>query len=170
MQIHPNTFFMFISFAFILSLIVIITDKRQIVKLKKRVEEEQYKRLTPFLNFAIDRDQLALRIVNEGDALAQHITIEDVTTVVDVGFQKQLILRFQPINQLKPGESALLNIAIFENDQPLPPAMLKQIGGVLLSSSFKAYIHCQNMHAISFCTELIKEGPVCKINAVALTS
>jgi hypothetical protein len=168
MQIHPDTFFLLISLAFLLSLIVIITDKRQIAKLKKCVEEEQNKRLTPFLNLAIDRNQLALRLVNEGDALAQHITIEDVSTVIDVGFQKKLLFRFKPIGHIKPGDSALLEIEMFENAQLVPPSVLRQIGGILLSTSFKAYVHCQNIAGIPFCTEIIKEGPVCKMNAVAL--
>jgi hypothetical protein len=149
-------------------LLIIIADNIRIAKLKKRIEEECHKRLTPFLNLAIDREELALRLVNEGTILAQNITIADAPVLFDVGFQKRMLLRFKPIDCLKPGESTILNIEMLENNEPVPSGMMKQIGGVLLSVSLKAYVYCQNMNGISFCIEIIKEGANCKIKCMSL--
>ncbi len=168
MQMHSDIFWTAALLINIVLLIVILLDRRSISQLKKCVKEERYKRLTPFLNLAIDRDQLALRIVNEGDTLAQNITLEDVLTIVDVGFQKKLLFRFPPIDSLKPGDSSILNIEAFEGNQPVPPALLKQLGGVLIAASFNISIRCQNMAGAVFLTTLTKEGPTCKINTITL--
>lgn len=153
---------------FSILLFIIARDKKQIAELNKLLEKERNRRSIPFLNMAIDRNQLILRLVNEGSIIANNITIEDVSTVVDIGFQKNLLFRFSPVESLKPGEAAALDIKIFEKDQPIPPGMLQRMGGVLINISFKAYVHCENMEGVPFCTELIKNGQKCKISRVAL--
>lgn len=159
-----------LSLIIILVLLTILQRQRaQIRQLRFQIQKEQRRRETPFLNFIIDRHSLALRLINEGDIMVKHIEIEEITTVVDVGFQKTLTLKFKPIDQLKPGDSALLELMILENGQPLPPGMLQRLGGLILSMSFTAYIHCKTMADIPFCLELIKNGRECTLSRIALT-
>ncbi len=168
MNINSTIIILFSLFVFSALALVIIIDKNRLVKLKGQLEHEQKKRITPYLNISINRDDLTLRIVNEGDAVAQNISIEDITTVVDVGFQKMLVLKFKPIESLKPNEFAPLQISVFDNGNPLPSGMLRQVGGTLLTASFRAYIHCQNITGISFCSEVIKTRHQSKIASVAI--
>lgn len=161
--------FLQLLFLTIILVLIIITDKKKIAKLKNDIQDERDKRLIPFLNLSIDRDQISLRMINDGNTPAYDVVIDDAETVIDVGFQKKFLFRFRPIGFIKPGESSLLDIEIFENNQPIPPAMRKHISGVILSSSFTAFIHCKNISGVSFRTELIKEGPACQINSVTLS-
>jgi len=156
------------AFIFIVLLAIILIDKRKIRLLQKQIEEERNKRILPLLNFSIDRRSLALCLVNEGDTMVRDISIKDIITVIDVGFQKRLGIRFSPVENLKPGESAQLNISIFDKGRAIPPTMMKRMGGVLLSASFKAYLHCKNMEGIPFRLEIIKEGQESKIGRITL--
>lgn len=168
MPIQYSLFAFLSLIVFIILMTIIIRNNRTIAKLKEHLREEKYKRKTPFLNMAIDRNQLALRLINEGDIMAKNIIIEDISTVLDVGFQKKLVLKFKSIDQLKPGESLRLEVKIFEKDEPLPSGMIQRIGGVFITASFIAYVHCENMEGVPFCIEIIKEGQHCKIARIAL--
>jgi|GEM_PF-3816220 len=158
-----------ISLIIILALLTMLHRQRaQIRQLRFLIKKEQQRRETPFLNFIIDRQSLALRLINDGDVMVKNIEIEEITTVVDVGFQKTLTLKFKPIDQLKPGDSVLLELMILENEQPLPPGLLQRMGGLILSMSFTAYIHCKTMADIPFCLELIKNRRECTLSRIAL--
>jgi len=147
-------------------IVVIVIDKKQIRRLKHKLEEEHQRRIMPFLNLAIDRKSLSLCLVNEGETMVRDISIRDVITTVEIGFQKRIGIRFFPIENLKPGESIPLNIAIYDNGQAIPPTIMKRMGGVLLSASFRASVKCKNMEGIPFHIDIIKKGPRSKIGRI----
>ena len=167
-----NEIFFFITAGLSIALIFLLTlirkDRKKIKELKKQLNQEQQKLRVPYLNLNVDPTRPTLCIINEGDILANNISIEDIATTVDIGFRKTLLIRFKPVDQLKPHESVPLDIQIFEREHALPPSVVNQMSGVLISSSFKAYVHCKNMEGIPYCIELIKEGPKCSINRIAV--
>lgn len=152
----------------ILVLILIFYYRKQIAQLKTQIKTERARWQTPLLNFTIDRKELSLRIINEGDIIAKDILIEDVEATLDIGFPKTLLFHFDQIDILKPNETAVVKMSILEKGAAVPPGMIERMGGVMVNVSFTAYVHCKNLEGIPFCIELIKTGTDCKISRIAL--
>lgn len=138
--------------------ILLMLKTKRIRALNKQIIQEQHKRITPIVGIIPDRGRPALRISNDGHCLIKNLQIADVETVIDVGFQKKLTFRFDSIKLLQPGESAVLNIQVFEKGAPLPPSVTEKMGGVLLAASFLAEIRCENSEAVPFWIRLKKTG------------
>ena len=143
---------------FIALIIVILIDKKHIHLLRRHLEEERQKRIVPLLNLTTDRKTLSLCLANEGETLVRDISIKDVVTIVHVGFQKRIGIRFSPIERIKPHESVPLNFSIFDNGQAIPPGTIKRMGGVFLSASFRVTLKCKNMEGIPFRIDIAKKG------------
>ena len=97
-------------------LVIVSNSSAKIKTLRKLIEEERKKRTFPMLIFRVDADELKTYLKNESYCYAKHIVIEDLDLTVEYGFKKRLLLRFDPINMLKPNQELPLSYHVFDND------------------------------------------------------
>jgi len=98
-------------------LAVILSNAAGKIKaLRVLIEVERKKRTFPLLVFRVNKDDLSVYLKNESYCYAKHVVIDDLNLTVEYGFKKFLLLRFAPINLLKPNQEIKLSYQVFDND------------------------------------------------------
>jgi len=142
--------------------IILVGCIRQIRKLKRSIAQEIHRRLLPQLSleFISDKDnpQAGLHLKNESFFLAKEIRIEDVDlSLEDFGLKIEYILRFEPVDFLKPQERVKLKFGVFDRSgQPLAEITEKIIPH-LVRASFRIVVRYSNIENLKFRVVFLKK-------------
>ena len=103
----------------IITLVLLILAVLQIKKLKKTISQQTQRRLIPQLAldlvFVEDSRNNGIFLKNESFFLAKDIMMDDaVFTMDEYGFKKDLTLKFEGVEFLKPQETVRLNFKVFD--------------------------------------------------------
>ena len=111
-----DTPFLFKDAVIVLLLFAVFHAVRKVKILEKALKEEKRKRSMPLITMDVNTDDdLGVFLTNDSYCYAKNITIEDLDVVVDYGFKKHLILKFQPLEILKPNARIKLSYNIFDD-------------------------------------------------------
>ncbi len=144
-----------------LTLIILSSCILEIRRLKKQILQETQRRLIPQLNlefnFDISSKAKGFYLKNESLFLARDIKIEDAGIVIDdVGFTKNIILRFEGIDFLKPQERVKLKFNVLDKRQDAILAAAEDIILHLCGPSFKVVVFYSNIENLKFRAAFVK--------------
>ncbi|PIQ88645.1 MAG: hypothetical protein COV72_07265 [Candidatus Omnitrophica bacterium CG11_big_fil_rev_8_21_14_0_20_42_13] len=108
---------------FALSLITIFC-LLYIIRLKLQLKNEIQKRLYPQLDFELihnpENNDYGFSIENSSPFTVKNIILQDLGAVLtDFGFEKKVLLRFKPIELIKPKEKLRLKYEVFDREETL---------------------------------------------------
>lgn len=90
---------------------------RKVKALEKTLEEEKRKRSMPLITMEVNTDDdLGVFLINDSYCYAKNITVEDLDVVVDYGFKKHIMLKFPPLDVLKPSARIKLKYTVFDDE------------------------------------------------------
>lgn len=149
-----------IALAIILGLIVTLilsssNLKKKIRELEEKLAEEKKKRSFPLLEFDVDKNELEAYLFNNSYCYAKEITILDLNIVVRMGFDKKLILKFDPINLLKPNQKVKLHFRVFDREYDITTGSSKSLLLQLTNQDFEMNLAFQNMEGQRFESSII---------------
>jgi hypothetical protein len=99
----------------------------------------------------LDKEKAGFYLANESFFLARDIKVEELKLYIEeYGFRKNIILRFENIDFLKPKERIKLKFQVFDITQELFLGEPEKIIPHLVSIVFKAKILYSNIEAIKF--------------------
>lgn len=126
--------------------------------LKKYLAEEKRKRLVPLLSLEIDTDDFAADLYNDSYCHAHDIQISDLNIKVDVGFKKGLILKFDPIDFLKPNQKKSLTYKVFDGQYDVTSKESINLVIYFRQSDFQMRVSYKNMENDKFEAVIAREG------------
>ena len=139
----------------VLASIILIICILKIRKLKKTIAQEIHSRLLPQLSLElisdVDREKTGFYLENESFFLARDIEVEELKLdVEEYSFKKNIILKFESVDLLKPKERIKLKFRVFDRIQELFTEEPEKIIAHLISTFFKVKINYSNIEAIKF--------------------
>jgi hypothetical protein len=133
---------------------LLLASLKRVSQLKHALALEKDRNKVPVLTFAIDMDEQALKLVNDGSCTAKDILIKEFPVTLDYQFKKTVHLAFPPIEVLHPTQSVPLNPAIHEGPYDITREVGNSFFAHLKTCAFEAHIQYANFRNISF-TEII---------------
>ncbi len=150
--------------AFILALfaIVFLNGKIRglesvIASLRKALEYEKLRGRCPYLTLERDTEEYKLMLTNDSYCYAKNVQVHDAPMIVDVGFQKRLTLKFDPIQMIKPHSSARLHYKAFDGDLDVTNNDPGKLIHYFPNSGLELTVTCQNMEGDPFREVIINE-------------
>jgi hypothetical protein len=126
----------------------------EIHKLKRSIAQQTRNRLIPQLILELiseeNNNDKGFYLRNESFFLAKDIEVEDVElTLDDFGFKKNLTLKFENIDFLKPKETNKLKLKVFDRGH-FEREVTEKIIPHLLNASFKVKVIYTNIENLNF--------------------
>ena len=131
-------------------IILLILTLVKIRHLKNSLITESKKRLLPLFSLETKSDEAGIYLKNISYCYAKDIKIEDMEIVIDFGFKKRLLLKFDPIDDLREDETVKINFKIFDGefeDRTTPPDNLVNY---FRHSDFEMKINYSNVENVTF--------------------
>ncbi len=129
-----------------------------VMLLRRSLRRERRRQFFPFLGMYFDDGLMGFYLVNESQHPARSVVIEDIPVTVDYGFKKHLLLKFEAIDLLKPGETMKLDYRVWEGDAPFAEGVSEDLAGQLTASLQEVRIHYRNLSRAGFRAVLSKQG------------
>ncbi|MFC1708553.1 hypothetical protein ACFL2J_00640 [Candidatus Omnitrophota bacterium] len=136
----------------------------RIIKLKKQLASEIYRRLHPQLHLELitydenSDSEPGFYIKNESFFLLKDIQIQDIiTSITDSGFKQELVIKFDPIDFLKSKEKTKLIYRAFDKQNSLPAHIAEKIVPHLLNISFSIQIRYNTIEGRTFLASFLKK-------------
>lgn len=117
---------------------------------KKKLIEEYQKRVCPLLDLSIEKNSSLAFLVNNSKCIAKDIKIEDMVIYIDYGFKKELILKFEPISQLKPLEKIQFVYHVFDKGYDITSSNSKSLVHHFITSDIEMHLSYSNIENVLF--------------------
>jgi hypothetical protein len=145
----------------VVTLIILALCILEIRKLKRTIAQETQRRLIPQLNLEFNSDikskDKGFYLKNESLFLARDIKIEDARLAIDdVGFSKDILLRFEGADFLKPQERIKLKFQVLDKREEVLLNVPEDIILHLYNPSFKIKIFYANIENLKFSVVFLK--------------
>jgi len=137
-----------ISIIILLSSLVFVSWAN-VRRLKKLINEERKKRDVPILTFQRD-DNNQTFLINDGNCHAKDIKIVDLIMTIEVGFEKTLHLKFDPIEMIKPQQKHLLHYRVFDRQYDITSKSSPTLLNLYADEKVEVQIEYQNLKGVTF--------------------
>jgi len=135
--------------------VFLLNASGKIKVLRALIDKERKKRTFPLLIFRVDQENLKSYLKNESYCYAKHVIIDDLNLTVEYGFKKNLLLRFDPINLLKPNQELELSYRVFDNDFDVTPGSPDSLVLQFHDNPFTMNLRYENLEAEKFASTIV---------------
>ena len=125
-----------------------------LIKMRKALHYERYKRTVPLLMIKSSGDGFILE--NTSECLANHIHIQDIPMTLDYDFKKDIRLTFAPIDALLPHEEKPLTYQAYDGEHKIPREKNNKLFARLSHQAFNWHILYDNLAGIPFTATIEK--------------
>jgi len=129
----------------------------KIKQIKRLLAEEKRKRLFPLLMLEVDTDEVAAYLMNDSYCYAKNVKIDDLNITVDYGFKKRLLLKFEPIDMIKPGQKMPLNYRVWDGAYDITSTDSRNLVYHFSDSNIEMHISYSNMEHAKFSTTISRD-------------
>ncbi len=131
---------------------------RKVKDLEKTLEEEKRKRSMPLITMEVNTDDdMGVFLINDSYCYAKNITIEDLDVVLDYGFKKHLLLKFPPLEILKPSARVRLNYNIFDGEYDITDTDSLNILNHFTDAPIEMRLRYENIEGSPFSAKIATE-------------
>ena len=128
-----------------------------IASLRKALEYEKLRGRCPYLTLERDDQEYRLLLTNDSYCYAKNVRVQDAPMTVDVGFQKKLTLKFEPIEMIKPHTSAQLHYKAFDGELDVTNHDPGKLIHYFPNSGLELTVLCENMEGDPFREIIVNE-------------
>ena len=131
---------------------------RKISELEHALAEEKRKRSMPFLTLDVNTENdYGVFLINDSYCYAKNIQISDLDVVVDYGFKKHILLKFDPLEMLKPNGRSKLDYRVFDGDYDTTSSDAKNILNHFPDAPIEMHLRYENIEGDPFASTIIPE-------------
>lgn len=132
--------------------------KVKIKDLERTLAEERRKRTMPLLQLEVNTDDdYGIFLINDSYCYAKNIRVDNLNVVVDYGFKKNITLKFDVLEMLKPNGRARLKYRVFDGDYDTTSSDEKNILNHFPDAPLKMELRYENLESELFTSKITSE-------------